>query len=184
MTPQAGHALPDVFTSGTVPSGARDVWSRRLIMALADDLLTLPALVLTAPSRNGKRHALRHENKTRRRCMDWISGIRADLWSPGSGKPGCPTLSSPALLRSFKRGPFARRVRFGKCLKIVMREGSTNRAKIAELLRFNTSKSGDEQISLKECVDHMKGGQDNVYYIISEIIAVMLSWSTPRWTVA
>ena len=30
----------------------------------------------------------------------------------------------------------------GRCLKIVMREDSTNRAMIAELFRFNTSKSG------------------------------------------
>ena len=53
-------------------------------------LLTLPALVLTGPFRNGRRHALRHETETRRRCMDWISGIRADLWSPGSGRRGKP----------------------------------------------------------------------------------------------
>merc|ERR1719198_2458233 len=32
---------------------------------------------------------------------------------------------------------------FGKCLKLGIHEDSTNRAKIAELLRFNTSKSGD-----------------------------------------
>merc|ERR1719487_1728365 len=42
---------------------------------------------------------------------------------------------------------------FGKCLKLGVHEDSTNRTKVAELLRFNTSKSGDEQISLKEYVD-------------------------------
>ena len=48
------------------------------------DLLTLPALVLPAPSRGGKRHVLRHESEVRRRCLDWLSGIRADLWAPPS----------------------------------------------------------------------------------------------------
>ena len=71
---------------------------------------------------------------------------------------------------------------FGKCLKIVMREDSTNRAKISELLKFNASKSGDEQISRKEYVDHKKDGQNDVYNVTSESIAVTLSWSTRRST--
>ena len=50
---------------------------------------------------------------------------------------------------------------FGKCLKLGVHEDSTNRTKIAELLRFHTSKSGDEQISLKEYVDRMKEGQND-----------------------
>ena len=45
-----------------------------------------------------------------------------------------------------------------KCLKLGIHEDSTNRNKIAEPLRFNTSKSGDVQTSLKEYVDHIKGG--------------------------
>merc|ERR1711953_416029 len=39
---------------------------------------------------------------------------------------------------------------FSKCLKLGIHEDSTNRTKVAELLRFHSSKSGDEQISLKE----------------------------------
>ena len=46
------------------------------------DLLTLPTLVLSAPSRGGRKHVLRQEGETRRRCLDWLSGIRADLWAP------------------------------------------------------------------------------------------------------
>jgi molecular chaperone HtpG len=47
---------------------------------------------------------------------------------------------------------------FGKNLKLGVHEDSTNRNKIAELLRFNTSKSGEEMISLKEYVARMKEG--------------------------
>merc|ERR1712080_661948 len=50
-------------------------------------------------------------------------------------------------------------------------EDSTNRTKVAELLRFHTSKSGDEQISLKEYVDRMKEGQQDIYYITGESVA-------------
>merc|ERR1712080_555648 len=54
-------------------------------------------------------------------------------------------------------------------------EDSTNRTKVAELLRFHTSKSGDEQISLKEYVDRMKEGQNDIYYITGESIAAVSS---------
>ena len=64
---------------------------------------------------------------------------------------------------------------FGKCLKLGVHEDSTNRTKVAELLRFNTSKSGDEQISFKEYVDRMKEGQNDIYYITGESIAAVSS---------
>jgi len=36
------------------------------------------------------------------------------------------------------------------------------------LLRFNTSKSGEDQISLKEYIARMKEGQKSIYYITGE----------------
>merc|ERR1711998_404078 len=64
---------------------------------------------------------------------------------------------------------------FGKCLKLGVHEDSTNRTKVAELMRYQTSKSGDEQISLKEYVDRMKEGQNDIYYITGESIAQVSS---------
>ena len=64
---------------------------------------------------------------------------------------------------------------FVKCMKLGIRENSVDDFEIVELLRFNTSKSGDEQISFKEYVDRMKEGQNDNYHITGESIAVASS---------
>jgi len=64
---------------------------------------------------------------------------------------------------------------FGKCLKLGVHEDSTNRTKVAELMRYQTSKSGDEQISFKEYVDRMKEGQNDIYYITGESLPAVSS---------
>merc|ERR1712194_631292 len=64
---------------------------------------------------------------------------------------------------------------FGKCLKLGVHEDSTNRTKVAELMRYHSSKSGDEQISFKEYVDRMKEGQNDIYYITGESIVAVSS---------
>jgi len=57
---------------------------------------------------------------------------------------------------------------FGKNLKLGVHEDSTNRTKISELLRFHTSKSGEEMVSLKEYVAKMKEGQKDIFFITGE----------------
>merc|ERR1712193_402579 len=64
---------------------------------------------------------------------------------------------------------------FSKNLKLGVHEDSTNRTKVAELMRYHTSKSGDEQISFKEYVDRMKEGQNDIFYITGESVAAVSS---------
>jgi len=62
---------------------------------------------------------------------------------------------------------------FSKNLKLGIHEDQTNREKLSNFLRYNTSKSGEDQISLKEYVARMKEGQKDIFFITGESLAAV-----------
>ncbi|CAN2049587.1 Chaperone protein HtpG [Candidatus Magnetomoraceae bacterium gMMP-1] len=64
---------------------------------------------------------------------------------------------------------------FGPVLKEGTHTDWENRDKIADLLRFKTTKSNGSWVSLKEYVKNMKFGQKSIYYLTGEKVSTLIN---------
>jgi molecular chaperone HtpG len=64
---------------------------------------------------------------------------------------------------------------FSKVLKEGVGEDPANKARIAKLLRFRSTQSENEDVSLADYIGRMKEGQDKIYYLTADSLAAAQS---------
>lgn len=98
-----------------------------------------------------------------------VSG--ASSYNNGVGLPRSPADWSPApqVLDMLRKIPAEEYGRFWKeystNVKLGVMEDPSNRARLAKLLRFYSSRGGDEMVALEEYAARMKPAQKHIYYI-------------------
>jgi len=80
------------------------------------------------------------------------------------------------LLKNMEPGDYEKFYKeFGAVLKIGIHTDPGNQKKIADLVRYRTSKSEEKSISLKEYVDNMKPDQKEIYYITGDNLTTLMN---------
>lgn len=105
------------------------------------------------------------KKKLIRKALDMIRRIAEEDpdESDAKGKTDVESESEPDTEKKGKYVKFWNE--FGKSIKLGIIEDASNRNRLAKLLRFESTKSGNKLASLDQYISRMKPGQKDIYYI-------------------